>query len=108
MPSTTAHLLLRCGLIKTRRSTHLPIYRMTRAKDAKAEPHWPQTGASVNGRGDLKATKGTRFSDLLEPIHAQRKHGRDAIISLFSSLLYSPFTDLRSQATPTLHDSLQN
>lgn len=97
MPSATAHLLLRCGLIKTRRSTHLPIYRMTRAKDARAEPRWPQAGASVNGRGDLKATRGTRFSDLLEPIHAQMKHDHDAIISLFfSAFRSSPFTDLRS------------
>ena len=46
-------------------------------------PRPNQPGASINGRGDLKATKGTRFSDLLEPIHPQRKHDSDAIISLF-------------------------
>ena len=86
----------------------LPIYRMTKAKDVRAKPatsHNSQAGGSANGWGDLKADKGTRFSDLLEPIHAHSFH--DAIISLFPAPHIRLLLICNPRPHRPLHDSLQ-
>ena len=86
----------------------LPIYRMTKAKDVRAKPatsHNSQAGGSANGWGDLKANKGTRFSDLLEPIHAHSFH--DAIISLFPAPHIRLLLICNPRPHRPLHDSLQ-
>jgi hypothetical protein len=99
-------LLPCCEFNKTRRSMPLPIYRMTKVKDASAKPATShrntQAGGSVNGWGDLEENEGTGFSDLLEPIHAHSFH--EAIVGLFPA----PHIRLSPISNPGPHRPLQD